>query len=65
MMSAVRMTKNPHLVYIDDYEDSDDDEVFADKPIHITPRKSCEKYVSCDKMNCSPHVFTKYWLIIW
>ena len=49
MMSAVRMTKNPHLVYIDDYEDSDDDEVFADKPIHITPRKSCEKYVSCDK----------------
>ena len=45
MMSAVRMTKNPHLVYIDDYEDSDDDEVFADKPIHITPRKTCEKYV--------------------
>ena len=45
MMSAVRMTKNPHLVYIDDYEDSDDDEVFADKPIQITPRKSCEKYV--------------------
>ena len=43
------MTKNPHLVYIDDYEDSDDDEVFADKPIHITPRKSCEKYVLCDK----------------
>ena len=44
-MSAVRMTKNPHLVYIDDYEDSDDDEVFTDKPIQITPRKNCEKYV--------------------
>ena len=41
---AVRMiTRNPHLVYIDDSEDSED-EVFVDKHIKITPRKTCEKY---------------------
>jgi len=45
---AVRMiSRNPHLVYIDDSEDSED-EVFVDKHIKITPRKTCEKYgVSC------------------
>ena len=41
---AVRMiSRNPHLVYIDDSEDSED-EVFVDKHIKITPRKTCEKY---------------------
>ena len=42
-MASVRMIRNPHLVYIDDSEDSED-EVFVAKDIEITPRKTSEKY---------------------
>ena len=42
---SVRMIRNPHLVYIDDASEDSEDEVFVDKHIKITPRKTCEKYV--------------------
>ena len=59
-MASVRMIRNPHLVYIDDSEDSED-EVFVAKDIEITPRKTSEKYDIFTKKRC----FLNPWKIIW
>ena len=59
-MASVRMIRNPHLVYIDDSEDSED-EVFVAKDIEITPRKTSEKYDIFTKKI----FFFNLWKIIW